>query len=181
MASKSSRTTAEILLDEYDVYAKERGLPPRNPELSLDAVHNMVLEYVAHAGRFTKEAPPLNVSGFLNQVLLKAPAPGKVMREALTEYAQQIAREQLHTHTAREVFRDGSRDHWVRWNHRPRLWTEDPSRMRRPYQQEDCRLAAVDIQSRGSSERNPLHKQQINAKLLKAIDNGQAGNMMLLP
>ena len=129
----------------------------------------------------SRKSPPLNVSGFLNQVLLKAPAPGKVMREALTEYAQQIAREQLHTHTAREVFRDGSRDHWVRWNHRPRLWTEDPSRMRRPHQREDCRLAAVDIQSRGSSELNPLHKQQINAKLLKAIDNGQAGNMMLLP
>ena len=179
--SKSSRKTAEILLDEYDMYRKEHGLPTRNPKLSLDAVHNLVLAYVTHAGRFSKEPPPLNVPGFLQEVLLQAPVPGTIMTDALTSYAQQIAREQLHTHTAREVFRDGSRNHWVRWNHRPRLWTEDPSRMRRPDQQEDCRLAAVDIQVRGSSEKNPLHKQQLDSKLRRAIEKSQSGNMMLLP
>ena len=45
----------------------------------------------------------------------------------------------------------------------------------------DCRLAAVDIQVRGSSEKNPLHKQQLDTKLRRAIEKSQSGNMMLLP
>ena len=135
----STRRAAELLLDEYDVLAAERGLPARDPELNLDSIEKLVILYT----RGWTEPPPLYVREFVDEVLFRSRRPDKSMRAAVEELTTKIRTDNEQLQTYREVFQDGARGHWLRWNHHPRKWEKNQHPTR-----SGCRLATVDTTGR---------------------------------
>ena len=166
----SSRRAAELLLDEYDVLAAERGLPARDPELNLDSIEELVVLYT----RGKTEPPPLYVREFVDNVLFRARRPGEAMRAAVEELAAGALTEENHQlQTYRGVFQDGARGHWLRWNHHPLKWEKNW----RPIQS-GCRIATVDTTGR-VIEKNPEKRSAILERLRRAITLGEGNTVHL--